>query len=250
MRRPEWPGIATAAVVILIGVIGAWLNIFGPIWRSAWTASPDQWLGFAGAIVGSFITSVIAVAAIYFAWRGITRQLRIGLVSREEDRIERDLPGLHDADDLLAILVPYFEASTAASTVIEMIRAAGLGKAGTNLVEEMNAKLPRTDGPTRRRMTEILFALNVAAITAKSAEQELKRATGDVAQIHMFNPAAHEDLRDAFERTRILVERRFADLQVIINELRDFRKYIQKRIATLTARLPELRTEIESFFKN
>ncbi|KWV58115.1 hypothetical protein AS156_35435 [Bradyrhizobium macuxiense] len=45
----------------------------------------SDWLGFVGGFLGDALTAFVAAIAVYYAWRGINRQLRVSIVSRKED---------------------------------------------------------------------------------------------------------------------------------------------------------------------
>lgn len=49
MNFERYAGTASAVGVVLVLTMVGWLGVAGPVWRACWTASPDQWLGFAGA---------------------------------------------------------------------------------------------------------------------------------------------------------------------------------------------------------
>jgi hypothetical protein len=77
-----------------------------PLWvaiatNAAKDGSRSDWLGFAGGIIGNLITAAVAGAAAYYAWLGIKRQLRINVISREEERIEARMPALYKAREEL-----------------------------------------------------------------------------------------------------------------------------------------------------
>jgi hypothetical protein len=59
--------------------------------------TPASWMGFAGSVLGGSIT----MFGLFIATRNVNRQLRINLISREEERIEEQLPGLNQARDEL-----------------------------------------------------------------------------------------------------------------------------------------------------
>jgi hypothetical protein len=69
MNFDRYAGMASAVGVILIWAIVAWLGVAGPIWRGYWTASPEQWLGFAGAIAGALATIIAGAAALFAAYK-------------------------------------------------------------------------------------------------------------------------------------------------------------------------------------
>jgi hypothetical protein len=87
--KAQLPSAATMALFMTSVLFATWLGLLGPISISA----IKEWqtlIGFAGTLT---------VGAI--AWVNVSRQLqqqkigtRLSLLSREEDRIEKELPGL------------------------------------------------------------------------------------------------------------------------------------------------------------
>jgi hypothetical protein len=69
MNFDRYVGMASAVGIVLIWAIVAWIGIAGPIWRAYWTASPEQWLGFAGAIAGALATIAAGAAALFAAYK-------------------------------------------------------------------------------------------------------------------------------------------------------------------------------------
>jgi hypothetical protein len=69
MNFDRYVGMASAVGIVLIWAIVAWIGVAGPIWRAYWTASPEQWLGFAGAIAGALATIVAGGAALFAAYK-------------------------------------------------------------------------------------------------------------------------------------------------------------------------------------
>jgi hypothetical protein len=80
--KPKLPGLPTFSALMLSAVLTAWLGLWGPIsieglWR--WQT-----------LIGGIIT---ASGVIVAAWN-VTRQMRLAAIGREQDRINRDLPGI------------------------------------------------------------------------------------------------------------------------------------------------------------
>lgn len=78
MKFERLCGAATAASLLLIWAIVAWLGFAGPIWRATWSATNGEWLGFAGAVAGALATIAAGAAALFAAYKTlkpITAQL-------------------------------------------------------------------------------------------------------------------------------------------------------------------------------
>lgn len=210
------PGFGAAGVLVLSTVLAVLLAIGIPIGLAPDPIKISDWLGFAGNV----LTGGIAAIAIYFAWRGITHQQRILLLSREEDRIEEELPGLNDAEMLLDFmhtsLLLRLKKPDFVEQVFRSLENVGFRSVLSDGIQEIQTALPYTDIRTRGLCRN---AVGLILATAELARRKV-RSRGDV------------------EAERRTLERAVAKLKPLI--LR-----IQRRIATLEKRLPSLRSEIE-----
>ena len=92
-------GALSALCIVLGCVLG--LLIGGAIGPSA---GGEPWIRTYGSLVGTLFGFAGTIVGFAVATRNMLRQMHINLISREEDRIERTLPGLHDARDFLFYL--------------------------------------------------------------------------------------------------------------------------------------------------
>lgn len=203
-----------------------------PLWvvttiNIAKEGSRADWLGFAGGLIGSLLTAVVAGVAIYFAWRGIMRQLRITIISREEDRIERDLPGLRDAHSKAAALVARLQTPTSIKAVCEPLVSyipAGVGHALTR----NEPPLPDTDPATRRLFEQLHIRLYKCAQSLRALESQSQ---------HQRNIAKPVDFTAAW-----------TELFVAVGEMRAFAETLKKKISRYEDALPRFRSQIEQYF--
>ncbi|MGM5020208.1 hypothetical protein [Tardiphaga sp. 367_B4_N1_1] len=84
MNYDRFSGMAAAVGIILIIAIVAWIGVAGPLWRAAWIATPAEWLGFAGNVVGGLFTLTAAIAA-WFAVRAQINEQRRSIESQRRD---------------------------------------------------------------------------------------------------------------------------------------------------------------------
>jgi hypothetical protein len=91
MRKPPADFLAIS-LLLFAGVFTAWIGIAGPL------LADDVWTSFWKFVSNyqTLIGATIAAAGILVASRKVTRQLRQGVLAREEDRIERDRARLLD----------------------------------------------------------------------------------------------------------------------------------------------------------
>ena len=95
--KPQLPGLPTMVVLMLTAILTVWLGIWGPLDLSRL----EKWQTLTGSILaigGVVLTAIVAV-------RNVRRQIRVNILSREEDRIERLLPGLREAVDFASVFL-------------------------------------------------------------------------------------------------------------------------------------------------
>ena len=84
MKFERYAAMAAAVGLVLIFSLIAWLGIAGPIWRASWTATPAEWLGFAGNLVGGLMT-ILAATVAWFAVQAQIREQRRSVESQRRD---------------------------------------------------------------------------------------------------------------------------------------------------------------------
>lgn len=120
------PGPRAVGLILLALALAALLTVGVPISVSKDTIEVKDWLGFAGNILGAIVTLIAA----WIAWRAVQRQITaqrdatlLGVISREEDRLEAEL---HVIDTCIA-LVDELTTSTASTVSSEVSRLHTLG---------------------------------------------------------------------------------------------------------------------------
>jgi hypothetical protein len=226
--------LGIAAVATLAFCAGIAASIFTlPLWvtvmiNAAKEGSRTDWLGFAGGLIGNLVTAVVAGIAIYFAWRGIMRQLRIGIIVREEDRIEGALPGLRDAYDQAMAILEVVEVPTSIdkmTSTFERYQTVGAASFTTEYIPS----LPEADDKTRRQFLNVYRPMQAAYMQLRHLERGHQRQRPSLLDQNPFIPAW-----EVFRET-VVSFRAYADR-------------LGERIEKAERDLPALRTEIEQFF--
>src|ERR1700682_840129 len=98
----------------------------------------------------------MTIAAAYIAWIGIGRQIRIGIISREEDRIDRILPGMRAAELKARWLIGKIRENkdrlTETNDVLHVFDSHGLSDDAGRMVLQLEKDLPHTDDAIRREL--------------------------------------------------------------------------------------------------
>ncbi|MEA2883470.1 MAG: hypothetical protein QOH32_2726 [Bradyrhizobium sp.] len=225
----------TAGLSVSFFTLPLWVATIAGVARQG---NRSDWLGFAGGIAGNSITAAVTIAAIYFAWMGIKQQLRISLISREEERIEKVLPGLKEMAGALQEDLPnqrddpekiikylrrfrgWFNVDGLSQQERQMVRANEDRNPHFSIDDSSLARIvPLADSVTRQRLLIILQQLK------EEAEAMPNENVGPVA-----------GLRELPFRTAIY-------------NLRNFFDEIVQRTDTYEARLKRFRPELEDFFE-
>jgi hypothetical protein len=250
MNFERYAGIASAVGVVLVLTMVGWLGVAGPVWRAYWTASPDQWLGFAGAIGAALITVFGTGLAAVAAWIAIKRQVRINILTREEERIERAMPGLSDTNLFLGVLAPKFqEQMLDGNRVLATLEANGFGSSSTTFfVAEVKKRIPNADDADQRRLAAILRAIWEASIEIASSDSALSEAM----QVALFyldddNPARLE-ADDTYRKVHGRQKSQFQTLRERGGHLQAFVADTANRMHRLERRRKACRKEIDEFF--
>ena len=109
-RDSNLPGLSPLWLIGLALVPGTLIAVLVPVTvAKGEPIAIGSWLGFIGSVLGG-----LTIIGFFLASANIRRQLRVNLISREEERIERQLPGLIEIRDCLF----YIEKAETANAVI------------------------------------------------------------------------------------------------------------------------------------
>jgi hypothetical protein len=224
MDTNNLPGLTPLWLILLATVLATLIPIAVPFVFGADVKASD-WTGFAGSV----LTAGVAGIAIYYGWRGIVRQLRVSLMSREEDRMERELPGLQQVAALLGRANILCLMEPLPMTAIRVLKSLGLQTSDGSVLNKLETKLPRASDADRRALTAILEKIDLSAINATSLQQSLE-------------PPLSEDESQ-------LMSRQMVDMTDAIRELASFKASIDEKIATFQRRIPQFKAELSRFFE-
>jgi hypothetical protein len=249
--KPPFP--VYAAACFCAGVAASFFTL--PIWvipliQAGREGGRSDWLGFAGAIIGSSFTSIVAGAAIYFASRSIRQQITAALLSREEDRIERDLPGLRDARNYLNRFVATFSPVTAFFEIGPELNRLGIGLPNSTLTQDVKRLLPGTHDATLIQVQRFLGNAQSAVLAAQNARHSFQHFENNVGDPAHWDPAALAAHRTEIANIRRAFDQHRADFR---NELEAILAYIDglgSKIELYEHRLIQIRRELNEFFDN
>lgn len=255
--RPVMKGrLGTVSIALLAFGAGTVVSFFTlPLWvtvliNAAREGSRTDWLGFAGGLIGNVLTGVIAAAAIVVTWRGIRYQLRINLISREEERIERVLPGLREAVGYIQELRRKFGPIGArpALNVIQIFN--NFDPAKDRLGDKLKLMIPSADDETRQRL---LLAIETVWDCAMAADMQFKTFYNLERDPHYLKEVEAGELGEAQARAKTAASSlnfKMLILQKAVGNLHELEKELTAKIDRYEARLPKFRRDLESFFND
>lgn len=240
MEKNNLPGLTPLWIVLLATVLGVFLPI-ATVGRTDSIKASD-WIGFAGSV----LTAGVAAAAIYYAWRGIVRNLRVTLISREEDRMEAALPGLRDVVNLADQLSSDLADGSPEKILRALDEKSVYTVGGRTISKSIKSRLSRTDDRTYRRFYGQFVALRKCAAEVKAAEMGLAEAS----KLRALNAGGsyEEGCNDRYEAALQVGALAQIDLDDALAEFSSLINQLNKQIALYERRLPIFRSEIEAYF--
>jgi hypothetical protein len=231
MKENNLSGLSPIWLIGLALVLGTTIVTLIPLTIAATTAA--SWIG----LLGSVLSGCLTVIGFFFAANNVKRQLRINLInliSREEERIEDQMPGLVQLRDKLD---PVSWADEPANVLRALqhfrhwmdlsgfdqlqqgkMRQNEIRRATWSITEASLAKaMPTVDAILVRKVLPIVVSLQIAT----------------AAKVH--NPNEISVPHDAYQRE--------------LKRLEDFVREIDSKIALYERRLTCFRGELEKYFE-
>lgn len=239
------PGLSALWFMSLAMVLGVFLLTAVPLILSAATLNSTAWIGFAGSVVGG----AVAIGGLAVATQNVRRQVRVGLLSREEERMEAALPGLKEIAGYTQDFRKLLGGSFAAHSLVNKIAAHNNVRAGGGpLVINLEKLIPSADKHLRQRLLIIMQDAWLHAHAVLAAEDnfthlkgrsEFQRETADgmIGEARMKVKTAETSL--SFKSLAMMAA---------VANIKKFEDEIIGKIDLFEERLPRFRSEIEHFF--
>jgi hypothetical protein len=181
--KPDLPGLPTMSALLLAAILAAWLGIWEPISLEGLA----KWQPLIGACI-------IAVA-VFVAAFNVTRQMRAAAKTSEEDRLERDIPGMQSArvliDGIRPMLLPPFEHTDG----LKAVEYAGISETGRGLLKELERLIPAAPDQVRRDLSGLLSAVCHYAERKEYCLGCIRRVGSSAATDHLL-ASARQELED------------------------------------------------------
>jgi hypothetical protein len=240
--KPRLPGLPTFVALMLCAMIAAWLGIAGPV-------DLDKIKGWQ-TLIGAAVTAIGISVTAYIAVRNVTRQIRVGILSREEDRIERELPGLYDARNLCDAIIPQLRPIRHFYGVVKAINDLRLGGTSKSFQADVEALLVVTDAATRRSVTSALFEMYSRATVAQGTRALQTQLETQSARPEQWDPAEYRKVRAQIASLSDMLITQGNDFQRALDRIERESAAIARKIDVYERRSARIRREIETFFED
>lgn len=196
-------------------------------------------------------SAIVAFIGITVAYLGVRQTQRINVLIKEQDRIDELLPGLRQADDLLALPRSVLNAIRQQHRyqAAVLLDAAFKAEDGESLEDVVRRKFPLADNHLKRELAKIIFALKSQARILEIGHKEVERYQTDVANINTFAPCAREGLLEVTKRVEESYKRENETMGKLILALEAFAASIKQRISKAEARSEIIRNVLDKFFQ-
>jgi hypothetical protein len=239
MKPSHLPGLPTVAALMLSAMIAVWLGVSGPLNLSALQTWQTLIVGIL-ALLGVGATATIAV-------RNVTRQIRISILSREEDRIERELPGLRDARYFCSRFL-YFRVTNSYVGITQAFADEGFGVPDSTLQKDVQNALPDTDPATCHRVQRKLAACFRWARNAEMTRVQITADRERIANPEEWAPGEIVKVEADIEATLTIFNTAVGKYSEAMDELEDEIVAINRKIALYETRRSRIRKEVEEYF--
>ncbi len=246
--------ITFGAIAVLAFCAGISVSLFTlPLWVAALINLSRQgnrtdWLGFFGGLLGNIITATVASVAIYFAWRGVKHQMRVGLVGREEERIEATLPGLKQMAGYLQNLRPYLLRAKADSINGTISGFVGVEDVHDSFDDKFEKTFSIADAASRQYLLVIFQAISRAADHVVHEEKRHLFLTQRLNFEKENNTETIEEARAAAMQSQTALNLKTLVLKTELYNLNEFERELLSKIELFEGRLRRFRQELEAFF--
>jgi hypothetical protein len=233
-----WSGLILGIILGAVLTFGRWiLDIPGLV---------KEWQ----TLVSALLAITVATVGVVLAWRSATRQLRINVVTREEDRIERMLPGLQEAASFLAVV-------NATTGSVERLDVSGKKvlddvcdrQPGEPIDVVVARKVPGADSNIQRRISEVLGEVDWRITNFQNCADQLTQARQQFNEINNFASKHHDEIRRAVRDAITAFKLAGPEVQKMLARSRALENEFDAKISDLSELRPILRAEIDAFFR-
>jgi hypothetical protein len=238
MDKNNLPGLSPLWLISLAMTLGVFLSVAVPLIVSVNTINATAWIGFSGSLIGG----VVAILALLVATRNVRRQMRVSLLSREEERMEEVLSGLREIAAYLGGILAKMRSINGQSVAatIDTYRIRGNID---DLAGRLAKIVPNADEHSAQQLRVMLEKLHETARKMELVDEEsttirtryLREKEAGVA-----GPEIETMVRQVEMRQNNQVDK----MRTGIKNLREFEMEVLRRIKQFETRLPLFRRSL------
>jgi hypothetical protein len=202
MNFDRFAGFFAASAVCLTMAIVVWTGVVGPIWRATYTATPDQWLGFVGSLIGAVATVAAGLTALFAAYKTLSpMRAQLDQLIKQNDHILYDRMRKRAADlneEIILIEQICGDCAVVNRTLEEFLRA-GAGAGIGSSPEPFKEAVARLSPSATSRRLEAKCGVTVASnVFVRFDHQHYSRAVNE-AYLEFAKRPAETDPSGGFE---------------------------------------------------
>ena len=240
MKSLSLPGLPTFAALMLCVILVTWMGLWGPLDLS----KLEKWQ----TLIAGAVAAVGIVVAGAIAGHNVNRQLRIGIIGREEERIEKVLPGLKEAIGYVQDLRKQFR-TLSAHSVIGIIYAFNKCDPKTDRLDLcLKEMIPNADAGTAQRLLLVIETLLYHAKHANADQERLLTITNSPQHRRELETDMIGEARQQAKAAQTGLHLKMLAHQAALENLKQFEAELLRKVDVFEARLPRFRGEIERYF--
>jgi hypothetical protein len=242
MNKNNLPGLSPLWLIALALALGIFVLTSIPLLVSVNVINSTAWIGFSGSVIGG----AIAIVAVVVATLNVRRQLRVNLLSREEERMEAALPGLREVAAYLEWIRPEL---IGARHIVEVLTTTNGSPSSKTIEQNIRGQLPNADETSAIQLIILLESIANHATEVSWSEKRLATANNKIGLDGLRGEEVKAYTSSELKNMTTGHNLRESVLQTSIYNLEQFEKTIVTKIALFEERLPRFRKEMENYFE-
>ncbi|MET4200426.1 hypothetical protein [Bradyrhizobium sp. LA6.12] len=230
------------SALMLTAVLTVWLGMWGPIKLSS--ILPYQ------TLISATIAAVGIAVAAHVAVRNVGMQLRINVIGREEERIEKTLPGLREAVGCIQHIRTEFRAGSPHVWLNRFNALADFDPSKDRLDDKLKALMPVADTETRQRIRLVIETILEHATRAAADESRYLQIVNGPQHRRELEMNVVGEARAQANAAQTGINFKLTVLYAAMRELQLLEEQLVRRVDLYEKRLPEFRRVVEQYFEN
>ncbi|MBC9883860.1 hypothetical protein G8O24_42055 [Bradyrhizobium sp. INPA01-394B] len=194
---------------------------------------------------------LVAVAAAVLAFIGVRGTQRVNVVLKEQDRLDKLLPGLRQANDFLGQLCRYLEHINDHTRYlsITVVRDCIQFQTGESFEAMVDRRLPLADDETKREVTGVVLSLVRQTTMLQLAKEEHTKSFKDLADLHLFAEESKQSVRDQAQRIDLSLKRLNEETAAEFDAVKRAADSLKNRLEEGEGRRKAIGRELDQYFR-